>query len=77
INNVISLASVPIIMARGAAYYKGYGQGRSLGTLPFQLAGNVLHGGLVEKAFGLTLRALLNDFGRGTESGRPIRSVQV
>ncbi|MFL9923348.1 NADH-quinone oxidoreductase subunit NuoF [Herbaspirillum lusitanum] len=77
INNVISLASVPIVMARGAAFYKNYGVGRSMGTLPFQLAGNIRHGGLVEKAFGLTLRQLLEDFGGGSESGRAIRAVQM
>ena len=77
VNNVISLASVPVILARGAAFYKNYGVGRSHGTLPFQLAGNIKHGGLVEKAFGLTLRELLYDFGGGTRSGRPIKAVQV
>ncbi|HTJ98663.1 MAG TPA: NADH-quinone oxidoreductase subunit NuoF [Bordetella sp.] len=77
INNVISLASVPIILARGAAYYRDFGVGRSQGTLPFQLAGNLKHGGLVEKAFGLTLRELLYDFGGGSASGRPLRAVQV
>ncbi|MQR00125.1 formate dehydrogenase beta subunit [Glaciimonas soli] len=77
INNVISLASVPIILARGAAFYKNYGIGRSYGTLPMQLAGNIKHGGLVEKAFGVTLRELLFDFGGGTASGRAIRAVQV
>ena len=77
INNVISLATVPVILAHGAAFYKGYGVGRSRGTLPFQLAGNVRQGGLVEKAFGLTLGELLYDFGGGTRSGRPIRAVQV
>lgn len=77
INNVISLATVPVILARGAEFYKNYGQGRSRGTLPLQLAGNVKYGGLVEKAFGITLRELLFDFGGGTISGRPIRAVQV
>jgi formate dehydrogenase iron-sulfur subunit len=77
INNVITLASVPIILDKGARFYADYGMGRSRGTLPFQLAGNVLHGGLVEKAFGLTLRELLYDFGGGSASGRPIRAVQV
>ncbi|MBP0597878.1 NADH-quinone oxidoreductase subunit NuoF [Herbaspirillum sp. LeCh32-8] len=77
INNLISLASVPIILARGADFYKNYGVGRSMGTLPFQLAGNIKHGGLVEKAFGLTLRQLLEDFGGGSESGRAIRAVQM
>ncbi|HUW37460.1 MAG TPA: NADH-ubiquinone oxidoreductase-F iron-sulfur binding region domain-containing protein [Rhodocyclaceae bacterium] len=77
INNVISLATVPIILARGANFYRDYGVGRSRGTLPFQLAGNVLRGGLVERAFGLTLRELVHDFGGGTRSGRPIRAVQV
>lgn len=77
INNVITFASVPVIMARGAPFYRDYGMGRSHGTLPFQLAGNVKHGGLVEKAFGLTLRELLYGFGGGTRSGRPIKAVQV
>jgi formate dehydrogenase iron-sulfur subunit len=77
INNVITLASVPIILDKGARFYADYGMGRSRGTLPFQLAGNVAHGGLVEKAFGLTLRELLYDFGGGSASGRPIRAVQV
>ena len=77
INNVITLASIPIILERGAQFYKDYGMGRSTGTLPFQLAGNVKHGGLIEKAFGLTLRELLYDFGGGSRSGRPIKTVQV
>ncbi len=77
INNVISLASVPVILQRGAAHYRDFGMGRSRGTLPIQLAGNLLHGGLVEKAFGVTLRELLYDFGGGSASGRPIRAVQV
>jgi formate dehydrogenase iron-sulfur subunit len=77
VNNVMTLASVPIIMAKGAAFYRDYGMGRSHGTLPFQLAGNLRHTGLVEKAFGLTLRELLYDYGGGSASGRPIRAVQV
>ena len=77
INNVITLASVPIILSKGAAFYRDYGVGRSHGTLPFQLAGNIKHGGLVEKAFGLSLRELLFDFGGGSHSGRPIKAVQV
>jgi formate dehydrogenase iron-sulfur subunit len=77
INNVISLASVPIVLSRGAAFYQHYGVGRSRGTLPMQLAGNLRRGGLVEKAFGVTLRELLFDFGGGSASGRPIRAVQV
>jgi formate dehydrogenase iron-sulfur subunit len=77
INNVISLATVPIILARGAAYYRDFGMGRSKGTLPFQLAGNLKRGGLVEKAFGLSLRELLYDFGGGSASGRALRAVQV
>jgi formate dehydrogenase iron-sulfur subunit len=77
VNNVITLASVPIILDKGAAYYADYGMGRSKGTLPFQLAGNIKHGGLVEKAFGVTLRELLYNYGGGSASGRPIRAVQV
>lgn len=77
INNVISLASVPIILDKGAAFYRDYGMGRSRGTLAFQLAGNLKHGGLVEKAFGISLRELLYDYGDGSASGRPLRAVQV
>jgi len=77
INNVISLASVPIILDKGGEYYRDYGMGRSRGTLPIQLAGNLKHCGLVEKAFGVTLRELLYDYGGGSASGRPIRAVQV
>ncbi|MSP94586.1 MAG: formate dehydrogenase, partial [Alphaproteobacteria bacterium] len=77
INNLISLASVPIILDRGGAYYKDFGMGRSRGTMPLQIAGNIKRGGLVERAFGLTLRELIEDFGGGTYSGRPIRAIQV
>jgi len=77
INNVMSLASVPVILERGATFYRDFGVGRSRGTLPFQLTGNLKHGGLVEKAFGVTLRELLYDYGGGSASGRPIRAVQV
>jgi len=77
INNVLSFAAVPYILAEGAAAYKNHGMGRSRGTLPFQLAGNIKQGGLVEKAFGITLGQLVNDFGGGTFSGRAIRAIQV
>ncbi|MDE2120833.1 MAG: SLBB domain-containing protein, partial [Betaproteobacteria bacterium] len=77
INNVISFASVPLILARGGAFYRDYGMGRSRGTLPLQLAGNLKRPGLVELAFGVTLRELLFDFGGGSASGRPIKAVQV
>ncbi|MGY0194272.1 formate dehydrogenase beta subunit [Leptothrix sp. BB-4] len=77
INNVLTFASAPWILAHGAAAYKAYGRGRSTGTLPFQLAGNIARGGLVELAFGTTLRELLHDFGGGTASGRPAKAVQV
>ncbi|MBL8296964.1 MAG: formate dehydrogenase [Rhodanobacteraceae bacterium] len=77
VNNVVTLGSVPLILARGAAFYRDYGLGRSRGTIALQLAGNVRCGGLVEKAFGLSLRELLHDFAGGTASGRPIRAVQV
>jgi len=77
VNNVITLASVPNIVALGGERYAEFGPGRSKGTLAFQLAGNVRRGGLVEKAFGITLRELIEDFGGGTASGRPLRAVQV
>ena len=77
INNVITFASVPIILERGAAFYRDYGSGRSRGTLTIQLAGNVARGGLIERAFGMPLSELLYDYGGGSLSGRPIRAVQV
>ena len=77
INNVLTFAAVPTILERGAAFYKGFGTGRSLGTLPFQLAGNVRRGGLFELPFGMSLRELVFDIGGGTASGRPVKAIQV
>ncbi|MCY1359479.1 NADP-reducing hydrogenase subunit HndC [compost metagenome] len=77
VNNVLSLAAVPFVLDKGGAAYADYGMGRSRGTLPLQLGGNVKRGGLIELAFGTTLRELMEDFGGGTYSGRPLRAVQV
>src|SRR5262245_49853265 len=77
VNNVISLASVPIILRKGSAFYRDYGMGKSRGTLTVQLGGNIKRGGLIEKAFGVTVREILYDYGGGSASGRPIRTVQV
>jgi formate dehydrogenase iron-sulfur subunit len=77
VNNVISLASVPIILDKGAKFYQDFGTGKSRGTLPIQLAGNLKRGGLVERAFGVSLRELLYDYADGAASGRPLRTVQI
>jgi formate dehydrogenase iron-sulfur subunit len=77
INNVMSFAAVPIIIDKGGEFYRDYGVGRSRGTLAFQIAGNIKQGGLVEKAFGVTTRQLIEDWGGGTATGRPVRAVQV
>jgi formate dehydrogenase iron-sulfur subunit len=77
INNVLSFASVPIILENGAGFYRDFGMGRSRGTMPIQLAGNIKYGGLFETAFGITLGELVDDIGGGTRSGRPVRAVQV
>lgn len=77
INNVLTLAAIPTILDQGGVFYAEFGMGRSRGTLPFQLAGNIKHGGLIEVPFGLTLRQLIYDFGGGTATGRPVRAVQV
>jgi formate dehydrogenase iron-sulfur subunit len=77
INNVISLATVPVVLSDGAAFYQNFGMGRSRGTMPIQLAGNVRFGGLFEAAFGVTLGDLVEDIGGGTLTGRPVRAVQV
>ncbi len=77
VNNVISLATVPVIFEKGAAHYADFGLGRSRGTMPIQIAGNVKHGGLFETAFGMPLGELVNDVAGGTASGNPVRAVQV
>jgi formate dehydrogenase iron-sulfur subunit len=77
VNNVLSLATVPWILAHGGQAYADFGMGRSRGTLPIQLAGNVKGGGLIEIAFGATLREIVEDFGGGTATGRPVRAIQV
>jgi formate dehydrogenase iron-sulfur subunit len=77
INNVISLATVPYVLAEGANAYRDFGMGRSRGTMPIQIAGNVRNGGLYETAFGVTLGELVDEIGGGTASGRPVRAVQV
>jgi len=77
VNNVISLATVPVIFEKGAAFYADFGLGRSKGTMPIQIAGNVRYGGLFETAFGMPLGELVNDIGGGTATGRPVKAVQV
>ncbi|MDQ0316001.1 formate dehydrogenase beta subunit [Amorphus orientalis] len=77
VNNVLSFAAVPSILADGPEAYAAHGMGKSRGTMPFQIAGNIARGGLVELGFGVTLRELIEDFGGGTHSGRPVRAVQV
>jgi formate dehydrogenase iron-sulfur subunit len=77
INNVLSYAAIPFILAGGAKAYADFGMGRSRGTMPIQLAGNIKRGGLFEVAFGITLGELVDDIGGGTFTGRPVRAVQV
>ena len=77
VNNVLTLAAIPWIMTHGGKAYADYGMGRSRGTMPIQIAGNVNHGGLFETAFGITLGELVEAIGGGTASGRPVRAVQV
>lgn len=77
VNNVISLATIPVIFEKGAAHYRDFGLGRSRGTIPIQIAGNVRFGGLFETAFGMSLGELVEEIGGGTASGRPVRAVQV
>lgn len=77
INNVLSFAAIPFILNNGAQAYADFGMGRSRGTMPIQLAGNIKNGGLFEVAFGITLGELVDEIGGGTASGRPVRAVQV
>ncbi len=77
IHNVLSLSAIPFILDKGGKAYADYGMGRSRGTQPVQLAGNVLRGGLIELAFGVSLREIVEGFGGGTASGRSLRAVQI
>jgi formate dehydrogenase iron-sulfur subunit len=77
VNNVISLATIPVILEKGAAFYRDFGLGRSRGTIPLQIAGNVARGGLFEAAFGLTLTEIVDDIAGGTATGHPVKAVQV
>jgi formate dehydrogenase iron-sulfur subunit len=77
VNNVLTLAAISSILEQGAETYQNFGMGRSRGTLAIQLAGNIKRGGLIELAFGVTLREVVEDYGQGTFSGRPIRAIQV
>jgi formate dehydrogenase iron-sulfur subunit len=77
VNNTISLATIPVILERGAAFYAGFGMGRSRGTMPIQIAGNVKQGGLFETAFGVTLGEIVNDVAGGCLSGRKVHAVQA
>lgn len=77
VNNVISLATVPVIFEKGADHYASFGLGRSKGTMPIQIAGNAARGGLFETAFGMPLGALVNEIAGGTATGRPVKAVQV
>lgn len=77
VNNVLSFAAVPFILDQGGRAYADYGMGKSRGTLPIQLAGNIRQGGLIELAFGVSLKEILEDFGGGTFTGRPMKAVQV
>jgi formate dehydrogenase iron-sulfur subunit len=77
VNNVVTLATVPVILARGAPFYRDFGLGRSRGTVLLQLAGNVKNGGLVERAFGITVRELVFRYGGGSATGRPVRAAQI
>jgi formate dehydrogenase iron-sulfur subunit len=76
VNNVLSLVAVPTVLDRGADFYADFGFGRSRGTMPIQIAGNVRFGGLYETAFGLTLGEIVDGIGGGTLSVRPVRAVQ-
>ncbi|MEQ9348624.1 MAG: NADH-quinone oxidoreductase subunit NuoF [Thalassospira sp.] len=77
VNNVISLCSVPVILEKGPEFYRDFGMGRSRGTIPIQIAGNVKYGGLYEIGFGLTLGEIVDHIGGGTATGRPVKAVQV
>ena len=77
INNVITLASMSVILFHGKEIFSQFGSGKSVGTMPYQLCGNIKQGGLIEVPFGITLNEMIYDFGAGTFNEKPIHAVQI
>jgi NADH:ubiquinone oxidoreductase subunit F (NADH-binding) len=77
INNVETLANVPYIMTKGAAWYAGMGTEKSKGTKVFALTGKILNSGLIEVPMGIPLKEIIYDIGGGIEGGRKLKAVQT
>jgi NADH:ubiquinone oxidoreductase subunit F (NADH-binding)/(2Fe-2S) ferredoxin len=77
INNVKTLASVPVIINRGAEWFANIGTENSKGTVIFALTGKVANNGLVEVPMGTTLREIIYDIGGGIPDGKSFKAVQT
>ncbi len=77
INNVKTLASVPVIITRGAKWFASIGTENSTGTSVFALTGNIANRGLVEVPMGTSLRKIICDIGGGIPNGRKFKAVQT
>jgi len=77
INNVVTLATIPMLLDSDEDDFSKIGSNKSMGTMPFQLSGNIKHSGLIETRFDISLEELVRDFGSGTKSGNPIHAIQI
>jgi NADH-quinone oxidoreductase subunit F len=77
LNNVETFANVPLIISRGADWYKSIGPENSPGTKAFALTGNIVNTGLIEVPMGTTLREVIFDIGGGVRDGKAFKAVQI
>ncbi len=77
VNNVETLANIPVILTRGATWFSGIGTEKSTGTKVFALAGKIRNVGLIEVPMGTTLREVIYDIGGGISSGKAFKAVQT
>lgn len=77
INNVETLANVPVIMLKGADWFASFGTETSKGTKTFALTGEVNNTGLIEVPMGTTLREIVFDIGGGIRGGKKFKAVQI
>ncbi|UOO36978.1 NADH-quinone oxidoreductase subunit NuoF [Oscillospiraceae bacterium CM] len=76
INNVETLANVPAIILKGAAWFSSYGVGKSRGTKVFALAGDIVNAGIIEIPMGMSLRNVIYKMGGGMKDGKAFKAVQ-
>ena len=77
VNNVETLANIPIILTKGAEWFASIGTERSKGTKVFALAGKINNVGLIEVPMGTTLREVIYEIGGGIKGGKKFKAVQT